>query len=876
MILDSAVSNSQDDIERRDRRIIATVNMSLLSPNEIMWRTDGVNHAILIDTKLTDGLQSLKGTVKDPRLGPDNATEICVTCKNGFSKCLGHPGYIELPFPVPNPFTLNKLNNIMAKILQTVCVNKFCSKFGQLPDFIYNHRNHVWTIEEGINRLKYLHDSLAKHKCEGIKKEGMKCQARPDQNGIVIKSEKTKKAPTFKYRSDSKNALPIDYEEIAEILARIDRGRLKSGIDWENLYLLGFERGQLASHMMLTVFPVSPLSIRRPTFNGVSEVNAEATSQLNRIVKYSNEYRDLMSGGKPNIAQGKFTEVVKEIYDYCLKSDDEMKGNRRATSVVASASGKNGYFRKSTVSTRVGPCGRAPLVPQPIGFPIDASMIPSQITKNIVVPLVVNESNKRIVREYILKGMAKYYTPLGSDKRVVFNSKMLYKYKPREGDIVYIQLYNKTNIILNRPPTLLNTAMSSYNVQTWIESAIGMAVELMPIYQGDCDGDELMVIGGIYRPLMALMQGRMRISQSPIHMSTERATYGLSDIALYFLYDITLDWDSPIPEKFITVLSQFPVCRDVAIEGNTPRSIISSFLPDDFNYVDGTRRIVDNGQIVTDAPLGRRHVGNSPMSIQVALVRQYNRDIASMFISRMSTLVHFHANLCGASIGMSSFKPPTDMADARIRHKLRMLRDKMSDKLKELGEMDVSEISKILRIPVQISNSISNEFASFVNTRSEPSMKMIKSGTKGNMNTIERIAYGAGTSAHSLREIWGTKRSEYLSYFSSNDLTPANVGYISHGFAQGLSPKEFICNSIDGRHAIVVKHSTTGVVGDERRQMTSQIGANRAGPNGEIRSSDGRILGQYDGYGLHDNTINTINGYKVRSFYQPSNFNLAY
>lgn len=60
--------------------------------------------------------------VLDPRLGTNDQTKSCITCKKNFMDCTGHYGYIKLNLPLFHIGFFKKIINI----LQAICKN--CSR----------------------------------------------------------------------------------------------------------------------------------------------------------------------------------------------------------------------------------------------------------------------------------------------------------------------------------------------------------------------------------------------------------------------------------------------------------------------------------------------------------------------------------------------------------------------------------------------------------------------------------------------------------------------------------------------------------------------------------------------------------------------------
>mmetsp|Transcript_24074 Transcript_24074/g.48618 ORF Transcript_24074/g.48618 Transcript_24074/m.48618 type:complete len:147 (+) Transcript_24074:2890-3330(+) len=65
----------------------------------------------------------INGGLCDERMGTQTKQNLCGSCKNSYSFCPGHYGYIEFPIPLINPL----LKNLLFAILKTKCW--YCGSF---------------------------------------------------------------------------------------------------------------------------------------------------------------------------------------------------------------------------------------------------------------------------------------------------------------------------------------------------------------------------------------------------------------------------------------------------------------------------------------------------------------------------------------------------------------------------------------------------------------------------------------------------------------------------------------------------------------------------------------------------------------------------
>lgn len=74
--------------------------------------------------------KDFEGTVYDLRLGAFEPGQVCGTCGEKDLKCLGHPGYINLPEPCFNP----NYGEVIASVLQSICFDCQEPRIERYPD----------------------------------------------------------------------------------------------------------------------------------------------------------------------------------------------------------------------------------------------------------------------------------------------------------------------------------------------------------------------------------------------------------------------------------------------------------------------------------------------------------------------------------------------------------------------------------------------------------------------------------------------------------------------------------------------------------------------------------------------------------------------
>lgn len=228
---------------------------------------------------------NMQGTVYDGRLGPfDNGIE-CLTCKKNIIHCPGHVGKIILNEPVIHPLYYKQV----ISFLKCFCTK--CYKLLLTEDQI---------LLNGFNKLK------------GIKRFN-KILEKLDKIDICSHCGKSK--PDIKFIvTDSSIALVYKKKEdkISIVLQTDDIKKIFDNIDVKDVEMLGFDPTLIQpKNLIMTVFPVMPISTRPYVITDGNIYDDDLTIQLLEIIKANNHLETLEGVPNSDSKRQKYIQSLK-------------------------------------------------------------------------------------------------------------------------------------------------------------------------------------------------------------------------------------------------------------------------------------------------------------------------------------------------------------------------------------------------------------------------------------------------------------------------------------------------------------------------------------------------------------------------------------
>lgn len=226
------------------------------------------------------------GTVYDPRLGTIENGVICVTCNQNLWLCPGHWGYIELNENVIHPLYYKQV----VSFLRCFCTK--CYKLLITEDQIkINNLNRL----KGVKRFNKI--------LERLEKIDMCTHCSHPQPSIKHTISDNTISMIYKDKDKRKVSITLQVDEIKKIF---------DNISVKDVELLGFDpKLNQPKNLILSVFPVIPVSCRPFVLSDANMCDDDLTIQLVEIIKANNHLEQV--DGQP------ISETKKQKYLQSLK-----------------------------------------------------------------------------------------------------------------------------------------------------------------------------------------------------------------------------------------------------------------------------------------------------------------------------------------------------------------------------------------------------------------------------------------------------------------------------------------------------------------------------------------------------------------------------
>ena len=494
--------------------------MSLSNISKVQWgclsREQWESYAVVKITKPSTkdggGDEDKTGTPYDPRMGEQRNYVLCSTCKKPNTKCPGHFGIIELPFPIYNKI----FTPIVLKILQCTCIK--CAR----PLIIPEHASmHGFSGQTGINRFKVI---SSKCKSKNIKK----CPWSDCGEPVVTFNEpnKNKSEPGVIYYSVSHEG----YTKREEFSAGACY-TLLSNISNEHVNFFGFNENLIDStkytdpsnllndeythvhqfrpeSMIFTVLPVLP-PLSRPWVVSDNEDSEkkddDLTDKYNSIVKCIINWKAFDSNGVRNkkitsrrtVIKTKLDierELMEHIWTLIDNKNEKSKlnsGGRAHRSIVDRLTGKDGRVQSNVGGKRCDFSARSVIIGGGIRLKDDELGVPSEIANVLTKLEFVGPWNLKYIEHLEENNCIISLTRNGRRERISYLNKTS-TYTPRAGDIIERTLQNGDTVFFNRQPTLRIESMMAFKVKIVDSMAFQLGLCWTKSFNADFDGKQYM------------------------------------------------------------------------------------------------------------------------------------------------------------------------------------------------------------------------------------------------------------------------------------------------------------------------------------------------------------------------------------------------
>ncbi|KAJ3148160.1 DNA-directed RNA polymerase II subunit rpb1, partial [Geranomyces michiganensis] len=804
-VLDTEVDYTLDEPEdvnqSEDRYRTATRNLSecvfsQLSKEDI---EEGLENNMFVEVKTVKDVTSLRlGTVMEG---------FCSICDNK-QECPGHVGMYKLRYPIIHPMFIN----IVLSILRCLCKNNGCPYTTPLSrhkmskaitsTFMTSDSARRDSIPPGVDQgvtdpineddMDYTgiyekfasvvdQDSGISH-CDPCSGGAIGNETFFNEMEIRAKPVPGSRVQTTRYNYNISTRAKGDRNGV--MLMSIDDLyiRLKQ-LTPQQLRVLGIPEGSShPSSLILHYIPVLPLYIRP----AMTVLDRESEHSITRL--YSEMIYHLTE------AQS-YTSVTQERYQYLASQyyskiiGFPKKGTRDSITCKSMISRKEGLIRAHLLGKRCDLTGRSVLT-EDINLAINQIGIPRSWADTITVHQ--NGFTRNL----------------------------------REGDYV----------IGNRNPTLTQNSMAAFKVKLHDHMSVAINPLVTASFNADHDGDEFNVFIPDGPKATREIATKMMIEKNIISRKNSKPCYGpIQDtvVALYLLSD----------ESTILTKSEFmSCCPNVDISSHaarmgyrnmyTGRAMISTLFDDTFDYTSQDKSIVISKGILLKGRLNSNVLWKSKLSIIETYTDLYDSDKLVEFLTTMQLMCVQYMLHRGFTVSVNDYVPSdpvkTILEVDDILHEDMNLYDEIIE-----ANQNNPAIQDQLEYLIYVLFANRFEKMSEVldtcmrNPSTNPVSHMLLSESKGSRSNLMQAMVSIGQ-----QTIASGRPSVNQRYEHSDEHSIVKQGYCYNSFFDGLTPLEFLFQSIAGREGNINTSINTELTGYDQRTMTNFTGPMIVAPNG--------------------------------------------
>jgi DNA-directed RNA polymerase beta' subunit len=827
----------------RDFDKVVGIQFCVMSPDQIVAQS--VVEVTKPDT--FDRNEPTPNGLFDPRMGVIENNKTCVTCDQKNNFCPGHFGHIVLAKPVFHVHFFNMVRTL----LKCVCFR--CSRL--LIDTTTNDFNNI--IGKKMSRQKKFEalNKLNKAKrCGQYTVDG--CGAKQPvigKEGILkIYMEWKDVAAT----DDTKKQI-LNAEDVLRIFRRI------SDMDSETL---GFQRKTRPEHLICTVLPVPPPSVRPSVRNDTGQRSEDdLTHKLSAIVKYNNVLKVKMEKStKEQIDMHAMLlqYEVATLIDNTIPSipQSQQRTGRPIRSVIERLKGKEGRVRGNLMGKRVDFSARSVITPDP-NISIDELGVPIKIAMNLTFPEIVNRYNIEKLHGLVLNGPnvypgAKFLRKTVEQRTIrlknIDRTSLVLEY----GDVVERHMVDGDYVLFNRQPSLHRSSMMAHKVRVMEFNTFRLNVMVTPTFNADFDGDEM----NAHLPQsLQTNEELIQLARVPTQIISPRECKPIISIVqdiVLGLYRLTKKNVRINQKQFFNLMVTNPECNghfEDAREANgwTGHQILSTIMPKKINVKRGNNYYddaepnpdnfirIENGNVLSGT-FDKDIYQSRTFGIIHSIYNEYGPEETKHFFDNTQKLICNWLVLSGFSVGVSDLIVDKNTSDNfnKIISEMKTTVDSIINKIHETSNYENAtsrsnfddfekKVNKILNLAVK---KVGETLSEQIDEDNNRMINMIKSKSKGNTINVSQMIGCLGQQNVEGKRIPYGFDERTLPHYKRYDDGPESRGFVESSFIGGLNPQEFFFAAMGGREGLIdtavqsVTADTCVVIIENNKAMRVRIG----------------------------------------------------
>lgn len=788
------------------------------------------------------------GGPNDLHMGTVDHEFKCLSCQNNKQFCPGHPGSIELKFPVYSPLFAKYIRQY-AKI--------FCHRCGRLS---------TNKLSKGkSDRLKLaatvtLNNSNRYKTCPhcGFKNPHI----MPDKNnqmGIIggFEIESDAESGTFVYSERQ-----IYAKEMYQIFDRIRDKDLK---------LLGKTQSELQHprNFIIRTLQVPPNTIRPETknFGGGRIRSDDLTNLIQNIVTYNDNLPDPDSIPTVISENLGMHDLILSIENLSLavyelikgtKPNDKRRmvgyGKKAQASVASRMPRKYGRFRRNLLGSRAMYTARS-FITDDNTLEIDEVGIPIRVAREIQLKEIVRPYNKNRLMLYFKNGRERYPGCTKITKASTGRTHAI-GYIPEDfeleyGDTIHRDVIDGDLVQFNRQPSLLPSNISCNRAKILhVGDTFRLNVLACPLYNADFDGDAMNLIFAQATIANTEIGFLSSVEQRFIQFANSSPSMGLFQDALVGMAKFTRSRTVFSKYQAMQIFGQLKMYPTFDKETYTGRELVSMVLPkinfktkpksyepkyahaikydpEDIQVV--VRRgellsgILDKTSVGQGASGGILHIIHNEFGPRRALDVTYQlQQLTTAFLS-----------IEGCSLGIRDMIMPKEVIKTEIWqiisntiHEANMITKRMDNDeiVPPLGKTLTEFYEELMLNVLRHGDEFLEPVLKHMDLNNNEFYTLVSTGSKGDIGKILSCVSSIGQvtiGGKRPKQQFGMKRS--LVYFTRSDTNPKSRGYVENSYTSGLTVTEMIFHQQDARYALIQKGLSVSITGEQGRKAIKNL-----------------------------------------------------
>jgi DNA-directed RNA polymerase beta' subunit len=773
----------------------------------------------------------LKGTepmpegIYDAHMGTTDHQWDCATCGNEKTVCPGHPGSIDLRYPVKSPM----FRDYLLKWLKVICF--YCGST-VIPIKHVKPTNRLAELVRNVRQVK---------QCTNCKMPHMQ----------VVRD---KKRPAIFYRVQEEGKIITKKEEfynheIEQVMQRVTCSTVLE---------MGYPLRSHPNKFILRSIKAPPNTMRPDVrrIGGARSSNPDTTSLMKQII----EINDALPEELPaNDKIGDFKEMYFNLdmtYFAMVKGggggDIKMvtNTNKPPVAIAEHWPKKSGRIRRNLMGKRVEYMIRS-VITGDSRLKINEVGIPLTHARNLEIPETVSDKNIARLLVYYTNKADRY----PGCKRIIkksngriYRTEKLADYQLQIGDVVFRDMIDGDYINFNRQPTLIFSSIAGLRV---VIMHTGNTLRINPsvckMFNADFDGDQMncIVPSGIQarNECMTLSNvSRWVISpqnQAPMIGAFQDGAIGLSELtkdglrfnkwhAMNMLADIeTASIDYRFDQTSYTnrelVSRLLPKINVINKEPTMYKQAYEKLLK--YNPNDIKVNII-RGKLISGV-LDKATAGEGvPGSIFHVIANEYGNAAALETVYNLQQIVHSFFLYHGFTVGIADINI-SDGAMKEVKRRIASMileSRKITQRLNNnklippigMSLYDFNELEQ-MNVLTNGDDFVDPIFAD-IDLRSNMMARLILSGSKGKVPNFIDLNGALGVLTINGKRFgpqagWGRTSC----YFTRYDTDPAASGFISMSYREGISNDVYSFVAGQARHGAISNALSTSITGYQNR-----------------------------------------------------------